>query len=142
MISEPRSPWKVIYKITYPNGKIHVGQDRTDTLDHMRSLNSALIEVDFPAHDREARVHYSLSKEILWESDTATDAEVSEVEVQFIRRLRSNDPVIGYNRGCRIRRRHDQAPASPGFPVSRTGPRWTADWPAPAPDAALAIGRA
>jgi hypothetical protein len=69
------------------NGKVCVGPDRTDTLNYMGSMNSALIEFDFPAHDREARVHYSPSEEILWESETATDAEVSEVEVQSIKRL-------------------------------------------------------
>lgn len=42
-------------------------------------------------------MQYSLSNESLWESDTATDAEVSELEVQFIRELPSNDPAIGYN---------------------------------------------
>ena len=85
---------EVIYKITYPNGKIYVGRDRTDTLNYMGSVNSELIEADFRAHDREARRRNSLRKEIPWESDTATDAEVTVKEVEFIRQLRSNDPAI------------------------------------------------
>jgi hypothetical protein len=36
-------------------------------------------------------------KEILWESETATDAEVRAMEIEKIRELRANDPAIGYN---------------------------------------------
>jgi len=38
---------KVIYKITYPNGKIYIGQDLTNTLNYFGSANSRLIEKDF-----------------------------------------------------------------------------------------------
>ena len=38
---------KVIYKITYPNGKIYVGKDLTNTLNYFGSANSKLIEKDF-----------------------------------------------------------------------------------------------
>jgi hypothetical protein len=92
--------WKVIYKITYPNGKIYVGKDLTDTLNYMGSVNSQLIEQDFTT--REERRTFILHKEILWESDTATDGELNQKEVEFIRRLRSNDPAIGYNRWPRF----------------------------------------
>jgi hypothetical protein len=37
-------------------------------------------------------------KEILWESETASDQDVNVKEVEFIQLLRSNDPAIGYNR--------------------------------------------
>lgn len=61
----------------------------------------------------------SRSKESLWESDTATDAEVSELEVQFIRQLRLIDSGIGYNGlgGCPIRMRI--GPPSLGYPDRR-----------------------
>ena len=39
---------KVIYKITYPNGKIYLGKDLTDTLNSFGSADSRLIEKDFP----------------------------------------------------------------------------------------------
>lgn len=90
----------VVYKITYPNGKIYVGQDRTDTLNYFGSADSRLIECDFT---RDQQPDFTIRKEILWESETATRSELSLVEVDFIRRLRSHDPAIGYNRWPRYK---------------------------------------
>lgn len=92
---------KVVYKITYPNGKIYVGKDLTNSVNYFGSANSRLIERDFT---REQRRDFTIRKEILWESDTASDAEVSRVEVDFIRQLRANDPDVGYNRWPRHKR--------------------------------------
>jgi hypothetical protein len=86
---------KVVYVITYPNGKIYVGQDRTDTIDYFGSPDSNLIAADFT---REARNDFTVRKQILWQSDTATDSEVTQMERRFIEQLASNDPRIGYNR--------------------------------------------
>lgn len=86
---------KVVYKITYPNGKIYVGQDRTDTLNYFGSADSRLIEEDFT---REQRRDFIIRKEILWESATASHSEVSRVEIDFIHVLGSNDPAVGYNK--------------------------------------------
>jgi len=91
----PPGGFKVVYKITYPNGMIYVGSDLTDTLNYFGSANSKLIEADFP---REQRRDMTIRKEILWESDSASSAEVLRIEVEFIRKLRSNDPAVGYNR--------------------------------------------
>lgn len=44
---------KVIYKITYPNGKIYVGMDLTDTLSYYGSVDSNLIERDFTREQRQ-----------------------------------------------------------------------------------------
>ena len=85
---------KVIYKITYPNGKIYVGKDLTDSINYFGSASSDLIAKDFT---REEGQDFSIRKEILWESETASDAEVNRKEVEFIRLYRSNDPQIGYN---------------------------------------------
>lgn len=38
-----------------------------------------------------------MRKQILWESEEATKAEVREIEVQKIRELGANDPAVGYN---------------------------------------------
>ena len=86
---------KVVYKITYPNGKIYVGKDLTDSINYFGSANSNLIAQDFT---RQQRRDFTIRKEILWESENATDSEVSQKEVEYIRLLNSNDPVIGYNK--------------------------------------------
>jgi hypothetical protein len=90
-----RAAMKVIYKVTYPNGKIYIGKDLTDSINYFGSADSRLVERDFT---REQRRDFTIRREILWESETATDAEVSQKEVEFIRSYRSNDPAVGYNR--------------------------------------------
>lgn len=52
---------------------------------------------------RKQRRDFSIRKEILWESPTASDAEVSQKEVEFIVKLRANDPAVGYNRWPKCR---------------------------------------
>lgn len=94
-IPNERKNMKVIYKITYPNGKIYIGKDLTDSVNYFGSASSALIARDFT---REERRDFTVRKEILWESETASDAEVSQKELEFIKYYRSNDPEIGYNR--------------------------------------------
>jgi hypothetical protein len=91
---------KIIYKITYPNGKIYIGQDVTDSANYFGSANSNLIAADFT---REQLRDFTIQKQILWESDTADKAEVSQKEVEYILRFRSNDPSIGYNRWPKLR---------------------------------------
>jgi len=85
---------KVIYKITYPNGKIYVGQDLTDSINYFGSANSELIAKDFT---RERRRDFTIRKEILWGSESASESEVTKREIEFIQELRSNNPAIGYN---------------------------------------------
>ena len=85
---------KVIYKITYPNGKICIGKDLTGTIDYFGSPDSTLIEKEF---SREQRMDFTVRTEILRESDSASDAEVSVKEIEFVRIYQPNDPRIGYN---------------------------------------------
>jgi hypothetical protein len=91
----------VIYKITYPNRKIYVGQDRTDSINYFGSASSELIAKDFT---REQRQDFTIRKEIIWESGTATPVELTTREIEFILALKSNDPAIGYNRWPQIKR--------------------------------------
>ena len=87
---------KQIYKITYPNGKIYVGMDLTGTISYFGSPSARAkkqIVADLDAH----RLDLTVRKQILWESDTATDAEVRAMEVRLIREHCSNDPAVGYN---------------------------------------------
>lgn len=92
--------YKVIYKVTYPNGKIYVGKDFTDSINYFGSSCDRLIAADF---SREQRRCFTVVKEILWESATATDAEVNRLEVAYIRQLEANNPAVGYNRWPKYR---------------------------------------
>jgi hypothetical protein len=83
---------KVIYKITYPNGKIYIGKDLTDAIDYFGSPNSKFIEKDFT---REQRRDFSIRKEILFESED--EEEINKKESKFIKEYKSKDPAIGYN---------------------------------------------
>lgn len=91
---------KVIYKITYPNGKIYIGKDLTDSLSYFGSADSRLIEQDF---DREQRRDFTIRKEILWESEIASDREVGQKEVELIKKFQSNNPDIGYNKWPKLK---------------------------------------
>lgn len=84
----------VVYRITYPNGKIYIGQDRTNSINYFGSASSELIAKDFPPEQRRS---FTITRDILWESETASRAEVTQVEIELIRRYRSNDPSVGYN---------------------------------------------
>jgi hypothetical protein len=89
----------------------------TDTLNYFGSADSRLIERDFT---REQRRDFSIRKEILWESETASNSEVTQREIDFIRALRSNDSAVGYNKtpssnGRKLTRAgHDEAVAAVG----------------------------
>src|SRR5262245_19540885 len=85
----------IIYKITYPNGKIYIGQDRTNSINYFGSAQSKLIAEDFTPEQRRS---FTITREILWESETANRSEVTRMENRLIREHRSNDPAVGYNR--------------------------------------------
>ena len=87
-------PLKIIYKITYPNGKIYIGKDLTNTINYFGSASSQLIEKDFTPEQRRM---FTIMREVLWESDTAMDSEVYKKEIEFICLYKSNNPNIGYN---------------------------------------------
>jgi hypothetical protein len=74
---------------------IYIGKDLTDDINYFGSADSGLIAGDFT---RDQRRDFMVRREIIWESETATDAEVARREVELIRENRSNDPAVGYNR--------------------------------------------
>jgi hypothetical protein len=94
------SRMKVIYKITYPNGKIYIGKDLTDSITYFGSPNNDLIEKDFT---REEKRNFTIKKEIIWESDTATDSEVNKKEIELIKFNQSNNTNIGYNQSPKFK---------------------------------------
>jgi hypothetical protein len=85
---------KVVFKVTFPNGKIFVGQDSSDTIVFFGHVDAELVARDL---SREQRRDFSIRKEVLWESDTATKEEIDNVEQAYIRTLGANDPSMGYN---------------------------------------------
>jgi len=85
---------KVIYKIIYPNGKIYIGKDLTGSINYFGSAKSELIEKDF---NEEEKMSFTITKEILFKSYEIDDKELNKLEVEFIRKFNSNNPMIGYN---------------------------------------------
>ena len=86
---------KWVYKIIYPNGKIYIGKDLTGTFSYFGSPNSKILENDF---SEEEKKNFTITREILWQSDNATVKEVNQKEIEYIRLYGSNNPDIGYNR--------------------------------------------
>lgn len=90
---------KVVFKIIWPNGKIYVGSDLTDSITYLGSPSLAgrrAMEADFATRD-DRRI-MTVTREILWESRRASHRDVLKVEREFIRALSANDPAVGYNR--------------------------------------------
>jgi len=77
-----------------PNGKIYVGMDLTDAISYFGSPSAKeRIAADLAEH----RLDLTVRTEILWESETATDAEVREKERHYILETGANNPAVGYN---------------------------------------------
>lgn len=109
---------KQVYKITYPNGKIYVGMDLTGSLLYLGSPSAheqIAADLELEPH----RFDLTLRKEILWESETATDAEVRKKELELIREAGANNPEIGYNVLPRWRDPMSAAPPLKKIPSSR-----------------------
>jgi hypothetical protein len=94
---------KQVYKITYPTGKIYIGKQAYESHRYMGSPNRNIVNADFEQLTEEQRNDYTVRKQILWESETATESELSKIEVEMIRKYRANDPEIGYNRWPKLK---------------------------------------
>ncbi len=91
----------VVYKLTFPNGKIYIGKDIGGSGHSMRyfgSWDNATVESDFT---KEELSSFSLRKEILFESKSKD--EVTRKESELILANKSNEPQVGYNRTHRKR---------------------------------------
>ncbi|HMV11890.1 MAG: GIY-YIG nuclease family protein [Nitrosomonas sp.] len=84
----------VIYRITYPNNKIYIGQDRTNSINYFGSASSELISQDFTNEQRQS---FTITRDILWSSECASQSEVTHVEYELIERYHANNPAVGYN---------------------------------------------
>lgn len=89
---------KIVYKITYPNSKIYIGKDLVYSINYFGSADKNLIAKDFTW---EEQMEFKIIKEILWFSETATNREVHDKEMEFIRIHNSHNPKIGYNKNPR-----------------------------------------
>jgi hypothetical protein len=92
----------IVYKTTFPNGKIYVGLIRTHKAlwpQYGGSGHPDYIAADFTA---EQLADFTVRKQYLWQSDTATKQEVLAIEIEFIRALRANDPAVDYNQTPRL----------------------------------------
>ena len=89
---EDQSKLKILYRITYPNGKIYIGKDLTNSVNYWGSASSDLIAKDFTPKER---MDMTIRREILHTSLDA--AEINKLESVLIERYRSNDPSVGYN---------------------------------------------
>ena len=65
-----------------------------------------LVNEDFKSLSVEERKDYTVRKEILWESEDCSESELAAKEVEFIRKLKSNDPAVGYNRWPKLTTDH------------------------------------
>lgn len=89
----------VVYRITYPNGKIYIGQDRTNSINYFGSASDELIAKDFTPEQRQS---FTVTRDILWQSEIATRSELNQMEIEFILEFRSNNPRVGYNQFPRL----------------------------------------
>jgi len=89
---------KQIYMITYPTGKIYIGKDKYGSFRYFGSPNPNVVNEDFEKLSDEEKMDYTVRKQILWQSTTATESELSAKEVEFIKKYKSNDSSIGYNK--------------------------------------------
>lgn len=90
----------IIFRITYPNGKIYIGQDRTNSINYFGSASSELIARDFTEEQRKS---FTITRDVLWESEKASRAEVTKKEIEFIKLFQANNPDIGYNNWPKFR---------------------------------------
>jgi len=91
----PKLPY-VVYRVTFPNGKIYIGKDiggLGHSLRYFGSWDNATVEADFTS---EQLLSFTLRKDILFTSQDRH--EVTRMESLLIRQYRSYDPDVGYNR--------------------------------------------
>jgi len=86
---------KVIYKITYPNGKIYVGKDSTgDILRYFGSPDREYLEKDFTWEQQQ---DITIRKKIIFYSEDISESELTKKENEFIVKCCANNPDKGYN---------------------------------------------
>lgn len=72
----------VVFKVTWPNGKIFIAYDATDSISFFGSPDNALIARDFPTC--EARQKMTVQREILLECENVTRGDLARIANRFI----------------------------------------------------------
>jgi hypothetical protein len=84
--------------ITYPTGKIYIGKESVGSHRYFGSPDIHIINKDFESLSAQARNDYTIRKQILWESEDCSESELSQKEIELIRKYQANNPDVGYNR--------------------------------------------
>ena len=92
----------LVYKITFINGKIYIGQNTERNLKfgdpfYVGSFNREYVYQDLMNSGWDGSSFPVISKEILWQSDNTTINEVTKKEIEYIKQYKSTNPQIGYN---------------------------------------------
>ena len=74
--------------------------DLTNTLTYFGSVDDSVVSSEFT---KDQQMDFSIRKEVLWESETATDGEVRKKEIEMIKKYLSNNPIIGYNKNPKFK---------------------------------------
>ncbi len=85
----------VVYKITFPNGKIYIGKDigkDGHTIRYFGSWNYNRVEADFTKDDLK---DFAIRREILFEGHDKV--EIGLKEMALIVEQGANNPELGYN---------------------------------------------
>ena len=91
----------VVYKITFPNGKIYIGKDigfGGHSVRYFGIWDRALVERDFSKADLR---DFKLRKEIVFDSNDKL--EVGRKEMELIVQLGANDPLKGHDRVPKVK---------------------------------------
>lgn len=101
MQNQNRKFGHVVYKLTFPNGKIYIGKDigaPGHSIRYFGSWDTAAVERDF---SKKELTDFTVRREILFESHDKR--EVGKREMELIVELGANDPAIGYNKRPKLR---------------------------------------
>ncbi|MGY3802497.1 GIY-YIG nuclease family protein [Pigmentibacter ruber] len=90
-----KNNYKIIYKITYPNGKIYIGQDFTNNYNYFGSIDEELLKRDFSDDDI---LSFTIIKEVIFREKNITKKSLNLLEKNYILQYNSNNPNVGYNK--------------------------------------------
>lgn len=93
-----------IYKTTFINGKIYIGQNSENNLEindpfYMGSFDNHTVYEDLKNNSNwNCQTPYYTRRKVIWESNETTRNELSKKEIELIKEFKSYLPEVGYNR--------------------------------------------